>query len=162
LQEPAQGKGEAGADEFCRDGNFRPQSFGTGGKLMAQWRSFCMRSLAVPLAAALIGIAPVAAQASQLLLLAEDVPAGLDIDGPSIAIPTTQEGMVQLLEPLIDYAPKGPDADGVIVPDFSKPRGRLLESWAYDPKTLTWTLHLRHGVKSCAGNTFTADDVLYT
>ncbi len=129
---------------------------------MAYWRSVCMLSLAVPLAAALIGMAPVAAQASQLLLLAEDVPAGLDIDGPSIAIPTTQEGMVQLLEPLIDYAPKGPDADGVIVPDFSKPRGRLLQSWSYDPKTLTWTLHLRHGVKSCAGNTFTADDVLYT
>jgi peptide/nickel transport system substrate-binding protein len=102
------------------------------------------------------------AHASELLLLAEDVPAGLDIDGPSIAIPTTQEGMVNLLEPLIDYVPKGSNADGVTVPDFSKPRGRLLESWSYDPATLTWTLHLRHGVKSCAGNTFTADDVLYT
>ena len=65
-------------------------------------------------------------------------------------------------EPLIDYTPKGSNSDGVIVPDFSKPRGRLLESWSYDAPSLTWTLHLRHGVKSCAGNTFTADDIIYT
>ncbi|MBP0615801.1 ABC transporter substrate-binding protein [Jiella mangrovi] len=100
---------------------------------------------------------------SSLLFLAEDVPSGLDPDGPSIAIPTTQLGMVQLLEPLIAYADKAsPNEDGVKMPDFSKPVGRLLESWSYDPGTLTWTLKLRHGVKSCAGNEFTADDLLYT
>jgi peptide/nickel transport system substrate-binding protein len=111
-------------------------------------------------AAALAGARP--AGAADLLLLAEDVPAGLDPDGPSIVLPTTQEGMVQLLEPLIDYAPKGENDSGVILPDFSKPRGRLLESWSYDPAAMTWTLHLRKGVKSCAGNTFTADDLIYT
>ncbi len=103
-----------------------------------------------------------AARAADLLLLAEDVPSGLDPDGPSIALPTTQEGMVQMLEPLIDYAPKGTNDSGYVLPDFSKPRGRLLESWDYDPKALTWTLHLRKGVKSCAGNEFTADDMIYT
>ena len=103
-----------------------------------------------------------AAQAKDLLLLAEDVPAGLDPDGASIALPTTQEGMVQLLEPLVDYAPKGPNDTGVVMPDFTKTRGRLLESWDYDAKALTWTLHLRKGVKSCAGNEFTADDMIYT
>jgi peptide/nickel transport system substrate-binding protein len=129
---------------------------------MLYWRKLRMRNLAVPLLSALIGLGSTTAHASQLLLLAEDVPAGLDIDGPSIAIPATQEGMVQFLEPLVDYVPKGLDSDGVVVPDFSKLRGRLLESWSYDPASLTWTLHLRHGVKSCAGNTFTADDVIYT
>jgi peptide/nickel transport system substrate-binding protein len=103
-----------------------------------------------------------AARAAELLLLAEDVPAGLDPDGPSIALPTTQEGMVQLLEPLIDYAPKGDNGSGVILPDFSQPRGRLLESWSYDAGAMAWTLHLRKGVKSCAGNSFTADDLIYT
>ena len=103
-----------------------------------------------------------AARAADLLLLAEDVPSGLDVDGPSIALPTTQEGMVQMLEPLIDYETKAANDSGVIMPDFSKPRGRLLEGWDYDPKALTWTMHLRKGVKSCAGNEFTADDLVYT
>ncbi|WP_428928962.1 ABC transporter substrate-binding protein [Marinibacterium sp. SX1] len=98
-----------------------------------------------------------------LLFLAEDVPSGLDIDGPSIAIPTTQLGMVQLLEPLIAYEYfDEPNEDGVLMPDFTKPVGRLLESWDYDPETLVWTLHLRKGVTSCAGNEFTADDMMYT
>ena len=103
------------------------------------------------------------AQDKPLLFLAEDVPSGLDIDGPSIAIPTTQLGMVQLLEPLISYENAAqPNEDGVNVPDFNKPVGRLLESWSYDPDKVTWTLHLRKGVKSCAGNEFTADDIMYT
>lgn len=100
---------------------------------------------------------------STLLFLAEDVPSGLDIDGPSIAIPTTQLGMVQLLEPLVAYEYKAePNEDGVLMPDFSKPVGRLLESWDYDPATIKTTLHVRKGVKSCAGNELTADDLMYT
>ena len=108
------------------------------------------------LGAALCSVAaPPAAQAqeSTLLFLAEDVPSGLDTDGPSIAIPTTQLGMVQLLEPLIAYENQAqPNEDGVNVPDFSKPVGRLLESWSYDPAKITWTLKLRKGVMSCAGD----------
>jgi peptide/nickel transport system substrate-binding protein len=122
--------------------------------------------LSLFLGAALCSVAALpAAQAeeSTLLFLAEDVPSGLDTDGPSIAIPTTQLGMVQLLEPLIAYENKPePNEDGVYVPDFSKPVGRLLESWSYDPERITWTLKLRKGVKSCAGNELTADDVMYT
>jgi peptide/nickel transport system substrate-binding protein len=38
----------------------------------------------------------------------------------------------------------------------------LAESWEYDPETLTWTFRLRRDVASCAGNPFTADDVLYS
>lgn len=123
-------------------------------------------ALALAAAAALCSTAlsaPAFAADKSLLFLAEDVPSGLDIDGPSIAIPTTQLGMVQLLEPLIAYENQAqPNADGVNLPDFTKPVGRLLESWSYDPATVTWTLKLRKGVKSCAGNEFTADDILYT
>lgn len=104
-----------------------------------------------------------AAHASSLLFLVEDVPSGLDLDGPSIAIPTSQLGMAQLIEPLIAYEKKPqPNEDGVFMPDFTKPVGRLLESWDYDPATVTWTLHVRKGVKSCAGNGLTADDLMYT
>lgn len=101
------------------------------------------------------------AQPSQLLFLAEDVPAGLNYDGPSAAIGTTQTGYLNLMEPLL-YYPYGPTEDGVRRLDFTKHEPRLAESWEFDASTLTWTLHLRRGVKSCAGNEFTADDVIYT
>jgi peptide/nickel transport system substrate-binding protein len=104
----------------------------------------------------------VTSHASELLVLTEDVPAGLDIDGPSFPIPTTEEGMVQLFEPLLAYAKKPAVGGGLATPDFTKPEGRLAESWSFDAPSLTWTFHLRHGVKSCAGNAFTADDVIYT
>jgi peptide/nickel transport system substrate-binding protein len=52
--------------------------------------------------------------------------------------------------------------DGVGLLDFTRFEGRLAERWAFDPATLTWTFHLRRGVKSCAGNELKADDVVYT
>jgi len=103
-----------------------------------------------------------AAQAQDLLFLAEDVPAGLNYDGPAAAIPTSQTGMVNVMEPLFGYATNPPNEDGIITPDFSSFEGRLVESWEYDAETLTWTLNLRQGVTGCDGATFTADDVLYT
>ena len=96
-----------------------------------------------------------------LLFLAEDVPAGLNYDGPSAAIGTSQTGYLNLMEPLI-YYPYGPTENGVRRLDFTKHEGRLAESWSFDAPSLTWTLNLRHGVKSCAGNEFTADDVIYS
>lgn len=122
------------------------------------------RMLGVALASTtLLWGAAALAQEDTLLMLAEDVPSGLDVDGPSVAIPTTQLGMVQLIEPLIAYElPDEPNADGVRVPDFTKPEGRLMESWSFDAERLVWTLKLRKGALSCAGNEFTADDVLWT
>jgi peptide/nickel transport system substrate-binding protein len=38
----------------------------------------------------------------------------------------------------------------------------LLESWNFDADRLVWTLKLRKGALSCAGNEFKADDVLWT
>ena len=61
------------------------------------------------------------------------------------------------------YYPYGPaNAEGVRTLDYSKYEGRLVERWEFDEPSLTWTFHLRKGVKSCAGNEFTADDVIYT
>jgi peptide/nickel transport system substrate-binding protein len=119
--------------------------------------------LALALAAlGTIGAAPAARAETQLLYLAEDVPAGLDFDGPAASTNTSQVGYINLLEPLVSFA-RGPVTDeGVQTLDFSKFEGRLAESWEFDEPSLTWTFHLRHGVKSCAGNTFTADDVIYS
>ncbi len=99
--------------------------------------------------------------AQDVLILAEDVPAGLNYDGPAAAIPSSQQGMVTLLEPLVGYA-DGESIDGVVVPDFSTFEGRLAESWEYDAASLTWTFKLREGVTGCGGATFNADDVMYT
>jgi peptide/nickel transport system substrate-binding protein len=111
-------------------------------------------------------VAALAAQAAsaqtQLLYLAEDVPAGLNYDGPSANINTTQTGYINLLEPLVYYPYADTNEEGVRKLDFSKFEGRLVERWEFDRPSLTWTLHLRRGVKSCAGNEFTADDVVYT
>lgn len=101
------------------------------------------------------------ASAQDVLILAEDVPAGLNYDGPAAAIPSSQQGMVTLLEPLIGYA-DGETEDGVVMPDFATFEGRLAESWEYDETSLTWTFNLREGVTGCGGATFDADDVIYT
>lgn len=104
----------------------------------------------------------VPATAQELLFLAEDVPAGLNYDGPAAAIPTSQTGMVNLMEPLFGYASAGANDDGVILPDFDTFEGRLVDNWSYDEASLTWTLNLRQGVIGCGGTTFNADDVVYT
>ena len=112
------------------------------------------------LSVALLAAAPASAQ--QVLILAEDVPAGLDYDGPSAAIPASQQGMVNLLEPLVGYASGGENEDGIVVPDFDTFEGRLAESWEHDATDNTWTLKLREGVQGCNGETFDANDVVYT
>jgi peptide/nickel transport system substrate-binding protein len=104
----------------------------------------------------------VSALAADVLFLAEDVPAGLNYDGPAAAIPTSQTGMVNVMEPLVYYATKEVNAEGVSIPDFTKFEGRLAESWSFDEKTLTWTFKLKAGVKGCGGATLNADDVVYT
>ncbi len=102
----------------------------------------------------------------QLTVLAEDIPSGLDYDGPSAAIPTSQTGMVNLQEYLVYYKSAGANSEGVGLLDFGFSdehfEGRLAESWSFDEASLTWTFNLREGVVGCNGATFNADDVLYT
>jgi peptide/nickel transport system substrate-binding protein len=120
------------------------------------------RSIAVALAFSLAVAAP-AARAADLLYLAEDVPAGLDYDGPSVSVNTSQVGFINLMEPLIDYPYAAqPNDEGIRKLDFTRFEGRLIESWEHDLPTHSWIMHLRQGVKSCAGNVFSADDLIYT
>jgi peptide/nickel transport system substrate-binding protein len=97
-----------------------------------------------------------------LLMLSDGVPATLDVDGPAGNHKPTQMALINVLEPLVDYARKRTNADGVDELDFDRIEPRLAESWSYDAATLTWTFRLRRDVRSCAGNPLTADDVLYT
>jgi peptide/nickel transport system substrate-binding protein len=104
--------------------------------------------------------------ASNLTYLGIDVPAGLDPDGPSASIPATQQGIANLMEPLIYYKAAGPNESGVTLLDYGydidRFEGKLAESVTFDEATLSWTFKLREGVKGCDGATFDADDVLYT
>ncbi len=102
------------------------------------------------------------ATAKEALILAADVPPGLDYDGPTAASPATQTGLANLLEPLVYYPLSHVNDEGVRILDFQNFEGRLAESWTYDSATLTWTFNLRRGVKGCGGAEFTADDMIYT
>lgn len=95
-------------------------------------------------------------------MVTEDIPQGLDYDGPAAALATTQTGFVNLMDPLVAYAPGATNADGVRMPDPTRFEGRLAESWSHDPARREWTFRLRRGVRSCFGNELTAADVVYT
>ena len=109
------------------------------------------------------GLAATSAQQDvAITVLAEDVPAGLDWDGPAIGIDTSQTGMINLSDFLVGYAPAGQNSEGVKLLNFKKFVPRLATSWTYDAKTLVWTFKLRQGVVGCNDTTFNADDVIYT
>ena len=129
-------------------------------------------ALIVLLTLLLAGVAAAAAAASSsssgasgstLIALEEDVAPTLDPDGPNSAHPQTQEIEDNVLEPLVSYH-LSKAKNGILIPNYAVgPLGfqpRLATS--YSRKGLTWTFKLRKNVKSCAGNTFTADDVVYT
>jgi peptide/nickel transport system substrate-binding protein len=114
-------------------------------------------------ALATFGLATATARAEEtLFVIGDGVPASLDTDGPSGTYPPSQEGILNLVEPLVNYGINPPNADGVGTYDYSKIAPALATSWSFDAATNTWTLKLRTDAKSCAGNPFTADDVLYT
>jgi peptide/nickel transport system substrate-binding protein len=104
----------------------------------------------------------VPAHAADLLVLTDDVPAGLDFDGPTSSTIQSYTGIVNLLDPLVYFQTGDVNNEGVQLLDFQQFEGRLAESWSLDEKTLTWTLRLRRGVKGCDGQVFNADDVLYS
>lgn len=103
-----------------------------------------------------------ATNTSEIVALSEDVPPGLDSDGPSASIPVTQMAIGNIMEPLVYYKDGGANDTGVGLFDFNEFEGRLAESFTYDEATLTWTFKLRQGVVGCNDETFNADDVLYT
>lgn len=126
------------------------------------FRSDSAKTLAAAACACVLVAADARSVERALLMLSDGVPASLNVDGPAGNHGPTQTGLVNVLEPLVDYAVAGVNEQGVTVLDFTRFEGRLAESWEYDPDTLTWTFRLRRDVVSCAGNPLTADDVLYS
>jgi peptide/nickel transport system substrate-binding protein len=99
----------------------------------------------------------------QITILTPDAVAALDTEAPGMLVLESMTAIVNLMEGLVDFAPAGTTSqDGIKQLDFTKFEGRLAESWTFNPSTLTYTFHLRHGVVGCTGNGFSADDVMYT
>lgn len=97
-----------------------------------------------------------------LTYLSEAVPNGLDYDMGSLGLPQSQGAMDAMMDQFLTFAPAAANSDGILMLDQAHYQARLATSWDFDPNRVTWTFHLRAGVKSCHGNEFTADDVLYT
>ena len=122
--------------------------------------------LALVCALALAGIATAASGTSTakdtLVVLSDEVAPALDQDGASAANPALEEMLLNIQTPLIEF-PRTKRGD-ILVPNYAVGQmdfePRLATS--YTKKGLVWTFNLRKGVKSCAGNEFTADDVVYS
>lgn len=97
-----------------------------------------------------------------LIVLADAVANSFDRDGVGTT-PGSQEANYSCAEPLLDYP--ATLSNGTYVPNFKitaqQFEPRLAQSWS-SPDGINWTFKLRQGVKSAAGNEFTADDVVYT
>lgn len=113
-----------------------------------------------PLGVALALAVP--AKAADLLVLTDDTPNGLDVDGPTVSTIQSYGALLNLLDPLLYFAKGRVNEEGVQLLDFNKYESRLAESWSYDPATFTWTIKLRRNVRGCDGATLNADDIVYT
>jgi peptide/nickel transport system substrate-binding protein len=96
---------------------------------------------------------------SMLLVAGPRTPESLDQEYPPTE--ASHEARRNIYERLLSYEMK-PGENGVMVENFDKLKGALAESWETSPDKSSITFHLRKGVKSYAGNTFTADDVMWT
>jgi peptide/nickel transport system substrate-binding protein len=114
------------------------------------------------LAAGALAVSAGGASAADLVFLSDNVPTNLNVDGAGGTVPASLSGQGQVLEGLIGYQAKGKNNEGLGVLDFSKYQPKLAESWTFDPQTFTYTFKLRRNVVGCNGETFNADDVLYT
>lgn len=115
------------------------------------------------LASALVlSLAGAARAENTLFVLGDGVPASLDTDGPSGTYTPTQEGLLNLMAPLLSYPLLPANEDGVQTFDYTTFQPGLAESWSFDAAANAWTMKLNPKATSCAGNPLTADDVIYT
>lgn len=105
--------------------------------------------------------APASAKDS-LVVLEESMAPSLDMDGPNGADPQTQEILDNLMDPLVSYnhVLKG----GILQSQYNINQLQFAPRLAssYSRKGLVWTFKLNTAAKSCAGNSLSADDVVYT
>lgn len=100
-----------------------------------------------------------AQNASAILVVAGPrTPESLDQEYPPTE--ATHEAKRNIYERLLAYDTKV--VDGVQVENFDKLVGALAESWTVADDKTSITFHLRSGVKSAAGNTLSADDVMWS
>jgi peptide/nickel transport system substrate-binding protein len=113
-------------------------------------------------AAGSAGSASKQATKDTLIVLREQIAPQMNPDGTTAGDPGMVDVFKNVYWRLVDY-PTTKRGD-IIVPNYKvKPMNfvpRLAES--YSKKGLTWTFKLRKGIKSCAGNELSADDVVYT
>ena len=108
-------------------------------------------------AAALLGRPALAQTAQTLVIAATRTPGGFDGDALR---PNTQNVVVQVYEGLTKYA-RAASSDGRVRIDGSKVEPNLAESWVEGDGGRSWTIKLRQGVKSFAGNEMTSEDVVW-
>lgn len=111
---------------------------------------------------AAVGVVPTvsgAASGKKLVVLTPTVAPGLNPTGPTTSTASQVEALDNLYSTLVYFKPKK-TVGGIVIPTYANFEPRLATSWSHTGTT--WTFHLRKGVKSCAGNTFTAQDVVYT
>jgi peptide/nickel transport system substrate-binding protein len=103
-----------------------------------------------------------AAAGKTLVELDTDVAPDLDPDGSAPADPGFMTAELNMFDTLVNYPLKL--VNGAYVPNYKVSQTGFAPGLAtsYSHKGLVWTFNLRHGVKSCAGNTFTSADVVYT
>ena len=99
---------------------------------------------------------------SAVIYLVEDVPAGLNYDGPAASLHTSQVGIVNLMDPLLEYAASPEVENGVQTSDFSSFGGSLAEKLGLRPGRAELAHRSAKGGVQLCGNELTADDVLYT
>ncbi|MCX5569892.1 ABC transporter substrate-binding protein [Kaistia nematophila] len=93
-----------------------------------------------------------------LVVAGPRTPESLELDYPSTE--AVQEARKNVYERLLAYE-MVKNEDGVMVENFDKLVGALAESWEVSPDRTSITFKLRPA-KSHAGNTLTADDVMWT
>ncbi|MEA3115497.1 MAG: peptide/nickel transport system substrate-binding protein [Caballeronia sp.] len=130
---------------------------------LARIRSTHFARMLVAAAVISIGAGSVPALAennnSMLLVAGPRTPESLDQEYPPTE--ASHEARRNIYERLLSYEMK-PGENGVMVENFDRLKGALAESWETSPDKSSITFHLRKGVKSYAGNTLTADDVMWT
>jgi peptide/nickel transport system substrate-binding protein len=124
-------------------------------------RALLCGAAALAMAGSLVYAHPAAAQLAKetLIVGGPRTPESLDQEYPPTE--AVHELRRNVYERLLSYQMKKDD-DGILYEDFSKITGALAEKYEVAPDFKSITFHLRPGVVSGAGNTLTADDVMWS
>jgi peptide/nickel transport system substrate-binding protein len=103
------------------------------------------------------------ATAGTLVVLESDIPNGLDIDGNATGQVVTAEIMANLYDTQVFYPITGTN-NGFLMPNYKVAQQGYVP-WQVNIKRQSpksWLVTVKQGIKSCAGNEMTADDVMWS